>query len=109
MFPTFRVDRGAAEAMEWLGTKRKFWFSREGSKWLFKAEERGTGDDWAEKIACELAAKLSIPHVSYELAEEFEGDAYLQPGVVCPDFAAAPQTLILGNQLLWSRDTSCPK
>src|SRR5205823_341437 len=32
-----------------------------------------------------------------------------QPGVVCPDFAAAPQTLILGNQLLWSRDTSYPK
>jgi hypothetical protein len=57
MFQTIRVDRSAAEAMEWLGTKRKFWFSRAGVRWLFKAEERGTGEDWAEKIACELAAE----------------------------------------------------
>ena len=109
MFQTIRVDRAAAEAMEWLGTKRKFWFSRQDGRWLFKAEERGTGEDWAEKIACELAAKFGIPHVHYELAEEYEGDAYLQPGVICREFASAPQDLILGNQLLWNRDSSYPK
>jgi hypothetical protein len=109
MFQTTRVSRSAAEAMEWLGTKRKFWFSQAGVRWLFKAEERGTGEDWAEKIVCELASKLGIPHVRYELAEEYEGKTYLQPGVVCPEFASKPQELILGNQLLWERDSSYPK
>jgi hypothetical protein len=109
MFQTVHVDRSAAEAMEWLGTKRKFYFSRAGVRWLFKAEERGTGEDWAEKIVCELASKLGIPHVQYELAEEYEGKTYLQPGVVCPEFASKPRGLILGNQLLWDRDPSYPK
>jgi hypothetical protein len=110
MFQTVRVDRSAAEAMEWMGTKRKFWFSPpDGGRWLFKAEERGTGEDWAEKIACELAERLGVPHVQYELAEEYEGGLYLQPGVVCPEFASEPQALELGNQLLWKRDSSYPK
>ena len=109
MFQTVRVDRSAAEAMEWMGTKRKFWFSNADVRWLFKAEERGTGEDWAEKIACELASKLGIPHVKYELAEEYEGKAYLHPGVICPDFAGKPPNLILGNQLFWGRDPSYPR
>jgi hypothetical protein len=109
MFQIIHVDRSAAEAMEWLGTKRKFWFSRNDARWLLKAEERGTGEDWAEKIACELAARLGIPHVNYELAEEYDGKTYLHPGVICPDFAGKPPNLILGNQLLWDRDPSYPK
>jgi hypothetical protein len=109
MFQTIHVDRSAAEAMEWMGTKRKFYFSRADTRWLFKAEERGTGEDWAEKIACELASKLGIPHVRYELAEEYDGKTYLQPGVVCPEFASKPQDLKLGNELLWDRDPSYPK
>jgi hypothetical protein len=109
MYQTIRVDRSAAEAMEWLGTKRKFWFSRGDVRWLLKAEERGTGEDWAEKVACELAARLGIPHVKYQLAEEYDGKTYLHPGVICPDFAGKPPNLILGNQLLWDRDSSYPK
>jgi hypothetical protein len=109
MFQTVHIDRNTAEAMEWLGTKRKFWFSRGGAKWLFKAEERGTGEDWAEKIACELASKIGIPHVPYELAEEYEGETYLQPGVICPHFAPPRLELKLGNQLLFDRDSDYPK
>jgi hypothetical protein len=95
--------------MEWMGTKRKFWFSNAGVRWLFKAEERGTGEDWAEKVTCELASKLGIPHVKYELAEEYDAKTYLHPGVICPDFAGKPPNLILGNQLLWDRDPSYPR
>lgn len=109
MFPTTHIDRSAAEAMEWMGTKRKFWFSQGDEKWLFKAEERGTGEDWAEKIAAEIASRMGIPHVPYDLAEEYEGKTYLQPGVICPHFAPKPLELKLGNQLLWSRDASYPK
>jgi hypothetical protein len=64
MFPTVPVDPAKAESLEQLGTKRKFWFTDDqGRRVLFKAEERGTGEDWAEKLACELAGLLGLPHV----------------------------------------------
>ena len=56
------------DSLEYLGTKRKFWFTRGENRFLFKAEERGTGEDWAEKVVCELAGLLGLPHVNYELA-----------------------------------------
>jgi hypothetical protein len=69
MFPVIQVDRRQFDAVEQLGTKTKFWYrDAQGVLTLFKAEERGTGEDWAEKIACELAELLGIPHVHYELA-----------------------------------------
>lgn len=40
---------------------------------LFKAEDRGTGEDWAEVVACHLCALLGLPHVEYELAAEYDG------------------------------------
>jgi hypothetical protein len=52
MFPICKVDQLQAEDIEYLGTKRKFWFTSEGRRYLFKAEERGTGEDWAEKVVC---------------------------------------------------------
>ena len=106
MFRTVRVDSNLAEALESVGTKRKFWFSQKS--WLFKAEERGTGEDWAEKIACELAGRIGLPHVTYELAEEYDGPTYRQPGVVCPHCALPPLNLVLGNQLLLARDPNYP-
>ena len=109
MFTVVHVDRQRAESVEWLGSKRKFWFVDDGVRWLFKAEERGTGEDWAEKIACELCGRLGLPYVSYELAEEFDGPTYLQPGVVCPHLAPRPRSLLLGNQLLWDRDPDYPR
>lgn len=102
------VDRDLAHDLEQLGTKRKFWFrssDSEGMRWLFKAEERSTGEDWAEKIACELCELLGIPHVHYELAVETASGT---PGVVCPNIAHPPLTLVLGNQLLFERDPSYP-
>ena len=50
------------ERMEELGTKPKFWFRGDAGltqlfggvdRLLFKADVRKTGEDWAEKIACE--------------------------------------------------------
>jgi hypothetical protein len=69
MFPTIRIDRNRAEAVEPLGTKRKFWFSEKNKRMLFKAEERGTGEDWAEKLACELCRRIGLPHVEYAAAK----------------------------------------
>jgi hypothetical protein len=109
MFDVYRIDRLAAEDVEYLGTKRKFWFRRNGERCLFKAEERGTGEDWAEKIACELASKLGLPHVTYELAEEYEVAERGQPGVICANFAPPPLALIMGNQLLFDRNPQYPR
>ena len=108
MLPIHQVDRRRAEAVEPLGTKRKFWFTENDRRILFKAEERGTGEDWAEVIACHLCELLCLPHVHYELAEEWDGNTYVQPGVVCETCAPAPISLILGNQLLLERDPAYP-
>ena len=105
MFAIHRVDQQRAEAVEWLGTKRKFWFLDNQRRWLFKAEERGTGDDWAEKIACHLCELLGMPHVHYELAELTDGSI---PGVICETCSPAPLSLVLGNQLLLQRDPAYP-
>jgi len=108
MFPIRQIDQLQSEDIEYLGTKRKFWCTIKGQRFLFKAEERGTGEDWAEKVVCELARHLGLPHVEYELAHEFEGQKPIQPGVICPTFVPRPLALVLGNQLLYRRDPAYP-
>ena len=108
MYPIHKIDRLMAEDIENLGAKRKFWFTMGGRRYLFKAEERGTGEDWAEKVVSELARLLGIPHVGYELAHEYEGQMAIQPGVICPTFVPRPLVLVLGNQLLFFRDKTYP-
>ncbi len=52
-FPVVSVDRRLAKNLEQLGTKRKFWFQRDvndETEWLFKAEERQTGEDLPDGI-----------------------------------------------------------
>ncbi len=106
MFPIVRVDRNKAETFEQLGTKPKLWFQNGDRRVLFKAEERGTGEDWAEKVACELCDLLGIPHVRYELAFEIVEE---KPGVVCDSFAPSTPALAHGNQLMLARDPRYPK
>ncbi|HKQ49911.1 MAG TPA: phosphatidylinositol kinase [Phycisphaerae bacterium] len=105
MFPVVRVNSRLALSLESLGTKRKFWFRNGERRVLFKAEERGTGEDWAEKIACELCTQIGLPHIHYELAVESDGE---KPGVVCETCAPPPTALVLGNQLLLALDPEYP-
>jgi hypothetical protein len=104
-----RVNLEDADDVETLGTKPKFWWFDQGQRrLLFKAEDRGTGEDWAEKIACHLCELLGLPHVHYEMAEEFSHGKKIRPGVICENLAPAPMSLVLGNQLLFERDDSYP-
>lgn len=112
MFTIKRINPALAENLEPLGTKRKYWFREAAAvvgepdvRLLFKAEERGTGEDWAEKICCELAGLLGLPHVHYELAVELGSE---KPGVVCASCAVEPMALVLGNQLLLALDKAYP-
>ena len=105
-YPIIAVDPARADATEHLGTKPKYWYlDASGERRLFKAEDRGTGEDWAEKISCELARLLHLPHVEYELASE-TGTGTV--GVVCANCAPSPRALVLGNELLLARDPSYP-
>lgn len=108
-FPIYRVNLEGADDVETLGTKPKFWwFNVQRTRLLFKAEDRGTGEDWAEKISCHLCELLGLPHVHYELAHEYEHGEPKRPGVICENLAKSPLSLLLGNQLLFELDESYP-
>ena len=57
---------------EALGSKTKFWFRRDGQRWLFKEARDGTGEDWAEKVTAEVASLVGVPAATVDLAE-FQG------------------------------------
>lgn len=100
------VSKFATDEVEPLGTKSKYWFSdSKGVSYLFKSIEtydsnnqlvsRG-GEDWAEKISCEIAKALSIPCADYELANNGK-----TRGVITKNFIMAPNAyLVTGNEIL---------
>jgi len=86
----------ARDEMEQLGTKEKFWFyDKDESKKLFKIGRPGTGEDWSEKIAYELAILLDIPCAKYELAIWDD-----KQGTVSTSFVPNGARLVHGNELL---------
>lgn len=91
-----QVPTGAAESAEQLGTKFKFWYRDGGQRLiLFKEGRPGTGDNWAEKIASELAALIEMPHVEYQLASYED-----KIGVICNALIEPGEVLVHGNELL---------
>ena len=107
-FPIRNVDRNQAESVETVGSKPKFWFRDGERRLLFKADDRGTGEDWAEMIVCELCRLIGLPHVEYELATEVDGEQSIRPGVVCENMSPPPAELVLGNELLLAIDPQYP-
>ena len=105
MFSIVKTASSLAETLAPLGTKRKFWYRDGDRRMLFKEEERGTGEDWAEKVACELSELLGIPHVRYELAWDSDRDT---PGFVCETCAPRNADLVLGNQIMLELDPEYP-
>ena len=88
-----------------MGSKRKFWFRDEMDRnWLFKYARPQSGEDWAEKVAAELAELLGLPCARAEMA--CCGD---QAGVAVLDFTDANTELVHGNQLLARRDPGYPE
>jgi hypothetical protein len=81
---------------EQMGTKEKFWFvDKNQTKVLFKFCRTNTGEDWAEKIAGEIARILEIPCAHYELAN-LGG----KPGVISYSILPKQGCLVLGNEIL---------
>ncbi|HEX9935878.1 MAG TPA: hypothetical protein VGB15_02100 [Longimicrobium sp.] len=95
-FPVIVVPDDAAESAEWMGTKQKFWYVDPTlGRSLFKLARPGSGEDWSERVACEIADLLGIPHARYELAL-WAGSR----GTVTPSLLGESETLIHGNELL---------
>lgn len=100
-FRIFDVSNYQYDDIEQVGTKEKFWCSHGQDKVLFKSIKSKRymreGEDWAEKIACELAELLGLPHAKYELATY-----YGERGVISYNFISDNngEYLTLGNELL---------
>ena len=102
-FPILTIASEQFADVEQLGSKEKFWFWHEGQKWLFKEARliksphgtEPTGEDWAEKIAAEIARVLNISAATVELAE-FEG----RRGSASLNFTSAAQQLMHGNEVM---------
>lgn len=95
------ISNVEVDSYEQLGTKSKFWYeSKDSNSILFKSTETKEGsrygEDWAEKISCELAELLGLPHASYELAVYNDSR-----GVISPNFITQRgEYLTQGNMLL---------
>lgn len=105
MFPIIEVTSQMRSDVEQIGSKPKFWFKYEGRNWLFKEAREQTGEDWAEKIASEIASLMGLPTHHAELAN-WEG----KRGCAVLSFLSSDQqTLIHGNEVLGGLITSYDK
>lgn len=67
-YPVIEVRPEMRGDVEQMGSKPKFWFKYYQTSWLFKEARENTGEDWAEKIASEIAALIGLPTHHTELA-----------------------------------------
>ena len=100
-YPVYDISSAQPEWIEQMGSKPKFWLRRpdDDQPWLFKFSREGTGEDWAEKIAAEIASGLQIHAATVELAR-FNG----RRGSISRSFVMHEEgwDLVHGNELLAS-------
>jgi hypothetical protein len=97
LYTVFEIEPEWVLEPEALGSKEKFWYrAKDGEpEWLFKFPQSNTGQHWAEKIAAEVTACLSILHARVEFAV-FQGTR----GSATESFARDGRSLFHGNQIL---------
>lgn len=99
-FDVYEIAKHASTQLEQLGTKAKFWYRDDrGDRVLFKQGRPGTGENWAEKVSCEICNLLNLPHAQYELAKWNDKD-----GIITPIFVPKNSRLVHGNELLGKLD-----
>jgi HipA-like C-terminal domain len=117
-FPITDVTAWPTLGEEPMGTKPKCWLrqpslteSTSGEstepKWLFKEKARQQSeDDWTEKVSCELAVLLGLPHATVQLATR-----HGKRGIITRDLVVefGAEELIPGNRLLVEIDPSYPQ
>lgn len=99
MYSIVDISDREMRLIEQMGTKYKFWFSINENgieDYLFKQGRPGTGEDWAEKIACELAATIKLPHAHYDLSTYGEMQGVISRKVNIDQ----DSRLVSGNELI---------
>ncbi|MDQ8951926.1 hypothetical protein RFH42_03025 [Acinetobacter rudis] len=104
-YPIVDISHINQDNIESQGTKDKFWYIEQNETYLFKSiqvTKEGVshlriGEDCSEKIACEIAKLLHIPHAHYELAD-YKG----LRGVISKNFISKNkgEFLVSGKELL---------
>ena len=96
-YPIISIPPAVRGDTEPLGSKAKFWVMLGDQRWLFKEARESTGEDWAEKVAAELAKLVGFDAADVELAE-FSG----RLGCVCKSFIDLKRNegLVHGNEIL---------
>lgn len=100
MYPVYDIAGSISERPETLGSKEKMWVIPQNpelpkTRHLFKIGRVGTGENWSEKAASELAELMGLPAANYDLAV-----AHGIRGVLSERFLPQKASLILGNALL---------
>ncbi|MFH1812994.1 MAG: HipA domain-containing protein [Pseudomonadota bacterium] len=105
-YKIIEIPTDAREDTEQLGSKPKFWVLLDDKRWLFKESRPDTGEDWAEKVAAEIARAVGIRAATVELAE-YDG----RRGCVSMNFVDVKggQALVHGNEVLATRFTGYDK
>jgi hypothetical protein len=105
-YKIFEVSEEGFEYFEQMGSKSKFWYidRTDGQSYLFKSIHTSDkynndiirfGEDWAEKIAYEIASQLDVPTAEYDLAT-YNGER----GIRTKNFLNEDEEMVFGNQLL---------
>lgn len=100
-YPIFDVTGATTDRPEALGTKEKFWLVPSASaglsveSYLFKIGRPQTGENWAEKVCCEILHHVGVPCAGYEFAVH-DGDA----GVISKQFVGVNGQFLPANMLL---------
>ncbi len=94
-YPIIDIPYNARDLPEQQGTKTKFWVYIDNSYSLFKIGRENTGENWAEKVACELCTLLGLPHAHYDLAVWSD-----KKGVITNNIVPEDGRLVMGNELL---------
>jgi HipA-like C-terminal domain len=104
--PIISIPADAREDTEQLGSKPKFWVLLGDERWLFKEARPATGEDWAEKVAAEIAKAIGIRSAAVELAE-YQG----RRGCISRNFVdvKSGQALVHGNEVLARQVTGYDK
>ena len=105
-YPIVNIPLDAREDTEQLGSKPKFWVLLGEQRWLFKEARPDTGEDWAEKVAAELAAAIGVRAATVNLAD-YGG----RRGCLSLNFVDVQrgQALVHGNEILALRVTGYDK
>ncbi|TAL43150.1 MAG: phosphatidylinositol kinase [Methylovulum sp.] len=94
-YPIIEIGDHEPDMPEQQGNKTKYWLQRDRTRFLLKIGRPNTGENWAEKVACELAELLGLPHAYYNFAAWKQ-----QKGVLTETIVPKDGRLVMGNELL---------